>query len=144
MARPSGEKTRCSGKWTDQKRGKPYRCSTFGYVMVNIKGVPHRQHRLLWEDTYGPIPEGYHIDHINGVKHDNRLENLRLATNQQNSSNREVGDYTNIDVRNGRYRVKICYYGKTYCFGTYGDLELAQLVRDEARVKLNGEFHGRR
>ncbi len=122
---------------------KPYKCNASGYVMLNVNGIPRRYHRIIWEEAYGPIPEGYHIDHINGVKDDNRLENLRLATNQQNSSNREVGDRTNIDERDGRFRVRVRYHCKTYYFGTYGDLELAQLVRDEARIKLNGEFNGR-
>ena len=33
-------------------------------------------HRAVWEKTYGPVPEGYHIHHINHDRDDNRLENL--------------------------------------------------------------------
>lgn len=112
--------------------------------MRNIDRKPRREHRLIWEEAYGPIPKGMQIDHINGVRTDNRLENLRLATNQQNSSNRKVRKLTNIDVRCGGYRVKICYKCKTYYFGTHDSLELAQFIRDVAREKLNGEFasHG--
>lgn len=35
------------------------------------------EHRLIWEGVNGPIPEGFDIDHINGMHHDNRIENLR-------------------------------------------------------------------
>ena len=149
--RPSGPKTRCSGKWTEVKShleslghkvGEKY-VDSYGYEMAAIDRVPRRVHRLLWEYYMGEIPEGMYIDHKNGIRSDNRLSNLRLATNQQNSSNREVGELTNIDVRCGRYRVKICHHGKTKYFGTHEDLELAQFVRDEARIMLNGEFNGR-
>lgn len=44
-------------------------------------------HRKVWADANGPIPDGYDIDHINGNKRDNRLENLRLATRAQNMWN---------------------------------------------------------
>lgn len=123
--------------------GEPYLCNEYGYIMANINGYPRRVHRILWEKVVGRIPEGLQIDHINGDRTDNRITNLRLATNQQNSSNRKVGEMTNIDVRCGNFRVKICHFGKSLYFGTFGDLELAQLVRDEAREMLNGEFSGR-
>ena len=111
--------------------------------MRSIDRKPRREHRLIWEEAYGPIPSGMQIDHINGIRTDNRLENLRLATNQQNSSNRLIGKLTNIDIRCNGYRVKISFHRKTHYFGTYNDLELAQFIRDLAREKLNKEFCGR-
>ena len=44
-------------------------------------------HRVVWEYYHGPITEG-EIDHINGDGIDNRLNNVRLATHQQNCANR--------------------------------------------------------
>lgn len=41
-------------------------------------------HRLVWETYNGEIPTGYEIDHINSVKSDNRLVNLRLVTRIEN------------------------------------------------------------
>lgn len=41
-----------------------------GYVTVY-------EHRLIWEQINGPIPQGWEIHHLNGVKDDNRIENLQ-------------------------------------------------------------------
>lgn len=41
-------------------------------------------HRLVFEHFKGPIPDGYQINHINGVKTDNRIENLEMVTGKQN------------------------------------------------------------
>lgn len=44
-------------------------------------------HRLVWEAFNCPIPDGYEIDHINGIRDDNRLVNLRVVTSKENSNN---------------------------------------------------------
>lgn len=44
-------------------------------------------HRLVWETFNGKIPDGYEIDHINAVRGDNRLDNLRVVTHKENSNN---------------------------------------------------------
>lgn len=59
-----------------------------GYLRVKINGKCDRIHRIIWSYVNGPIPAGMVIDHINGDKSDNRIENLRLTTCSQNSQNR--------------------------------------------------------
>lgn len=44
-------------------------------------------HRLIWETFVGEIPQGYQIDHINTIKTDNRLDNLRCVTPKENMNN---------------------------------------------------------
>lgn len=51
-----------------------------GHIVKNINGKKIPEHRLIWEQHNGPIPEGYHIHHINGVKDDNRIGNLMIVT----------------------------------------------------------------
>lgn len=50
-------------------------------------GVQRNAHVVLWEEAFGPIPEGFYVDHINGDIHDNRLDNLRLCRPRENSWN---------------------------------------------------------
>ena len=46
-----------------------------------------RVHRLVYEAFNGPIPDGMEIDHINTVRDDNRLVNLRCVTRKENCNN---------------------------------------------------------
>ena len=51
-----------------------------GYILIRVGAGKDAkyiyEHRLVWEKAHGPIPEGHIIHHLNGIKNDNRLENL--------------------------------------------------------------------
>ncbi len=69
-----------------------------GYVMVRkhpgsqVPGrYPYRlEHRLIWEEAHGPIPKGWHVHHLNGIKDDNRLENLLALSPKNHHSQHEA------------------------------------------------------
>lgn len=61
-----------------------------GYVCVNVSKPKNTQaivHRLVYETFNDVIPTGHQIDHINTIRDDNRLENLRCVTPKENSNN---------------------------------------------------------
>ena len=61
-----------------------------GYKRITVNKPTKKNlkvHRLVWETFCGPIPDGYVIDHINTVRTDNRLENLRCVTVKENNNN---------------------------------------------------------
>lgn len=58
-----------------------------GYLRLNTKMGMVSVHRLVYETFVGEIPQGYQIDHINTIRDDNRLENLRCVTRTENNNN---------------------------------------------------------
>lgn len=75
----------------DSKQDKLVLCSdsklNSGYISNSTKVGGKLQHRIVWETFNGDIPTGYEIDHINTIKTDNRLENLRICTKSENMLN---------------------------------------------------------
>lgn len=67
-------------------RGEAGYINPRGYRIVMIDGKNHRAHRLVWLLLNGKLPEN-DIDHVNGVRSDNRPSNLREATRSQNNEN---------------------------------------------------------
>jgi hypothetical protein len=60
-----------------------------GYARVEINGQTYRSHRLAWLYCYGHTPE-FFIDHIDGNKCNNRLDNLRECNNAENMKNQGI------------------------------------------------------
>jgi hypothetical protein len=58
-----------------------------GYRHIKINNKPYKEHRLAWLYVHGSLPT-HDIDHINGVRDDNRINNLREATHSENQQNR--------------------------------------------------------
>jgi hypothetical protein len=114
-----------------------------GYLSVSINRRKHSVHRVVWQMFNGPIPAGYQIDHINGISTDNRIENLRLATNSQNGMNKGHRSDSSSPCKNVTWNKQQCKWkvkvqGKH--IGSFEDLELADLVAAEARQKYQGAF----
>jgi len=59
-----------------------------GWLRVKISGLHYKVHRIVWKMYYGEDPpEGLEVDHINRVRTDNRIENLRVVTRSVNMAN---------------------------------------------------------
>ena len=65
-------------------------CKDRGYIRIQVDGILYHGHRLAWYFIHGSIPQG-EIDHINGVKTDNRIENLRPVDRAINNQNKAIG-----------------------------------------------------
>jgi hypothetical protein len=116
-----------------------------GYRHVTWMNKPHKVHRLIFLLEHGYLPK--EIDHINGDKQDNRLENLREATRSENQYNKGMCKSNTSGFRGVSWHkhskawlVRLCVNGKSKIIGYFKDLELAGLVADEARALHHGKF----
>ena len=111
-----------------------------GYIMVRIRTKLHAVHRLAWEMMNGPIPGDMEIDHINRIKHDNRIANLRLVSHRDNMLNvaNRVGStskYKGVSLirRTGRWYASSKISGTSTGLGLY-DTELEAAIAYNAHV----------
>ena len=56
------------------------------YCSTTVNGKNKLIHRIVWEKYYGPIPKGFIIHHKNGIKKDNRIENLDMISYSEHST----------------------------------------------------------
>lgn len=108
-----------------------------GYIEISIGKIKYKAHRLAWLYMTGMNPYDQ-IDHINGVKSDNRWSNLRQANNSQNCSNKKARGYSL--TRSGMYQSEIQHKGTQYYLGCFRTEEEARQAYIEAGKKLHGEF----
>lgn len=120
-----------------------------GYIQIKIFGVMYVAHRLAWAMHYGVWPR-LQIDHINHVRDDNRIENLREATNKENSRNVSVRRGSSLGVLgvsfnkgHGYYEAHITINRKKKHIGWFMTMDEAMSARKEAEKKLGfHENHG--
>ena len=73
--------------WNKQFAGKPaFTTNRDGYFVGAIFAKSYSAHRVIWALCYGEWPDGF-IDHINGIRSDNRITNLRVVSDLQNAQN---------------------------------------------------------
>jgi len=114
------------------------------YRVIRIKGKLYQAHRLVWKYHYGKDPKEF-IDHIDGNKSNNNMENLREATRQQNNFNKITQKNNKLGIKGvskhrNKYAARIIINGKKKHLGMFFTIEEARLAREEAEKKLFKEF----
>lgn len=126
--------------------GQPAGClNQAGYLRTGIKGKSYRNHRLIFLMHHGYLPKT--VDHIDLNKLNNRIENLREATDSQNKWNSKKS----VNNTSGHKGIKWCKKSKKwivqvrksyklYYFGSFDNIGDALVASFKARQQLHGEF----
>lgn len=127
--------------------GRPFRSfgtkDVNGYMFRAINGKMYRVHRLICSAFNGKSPKGYDVDHVNGIKTDNRMENLRWASRSSNLRGARrvhgVSKYRGVSKNRDRWSAQCL--GKRYgSFDT--ELEAAERFDDVAFCENNFPIEG--
>jgi HNH endonuclease len=115
------------------------------YRMVGLHKRAFMEHRLIFMMHHGYFPQ--EVDHIDGNKLNNKIENLRSASHLENLRNQKirinnVSGHKNVGwaSREQKWRVRLTVNRKDKHIGYFDDRELADLVAVEATNKFHKEF----
>ena len=153
-------KSRPLASFANKRTGKTWNTRyagtlAFNYVGVNgycegkLLGIAMRAHQIVWIASGRPMIE--EIDHINGIRSDNRLENLRSVSHKENTKNASLGKRNTSGVvgvfwakKSRRWAAQITTDEGKKHLGHFVNIEDAIAARNEASRK-NGFYplHGK-
>lgn len=114
-----------------------------GYIRIDIDGRNCSAHRLAWIYVYGEISD-LCIDHINRIKSDNRISNLRLVTRSENQQNKTVEKNTVSGVKgvcwsksDSKWMAQIAHQGKHIHLGRFKSASEAEVAYSRAASELH-------
>lgn len=117
-----------------------------GYKVTHIRKKNYLVHRLVWALHHGKYPS--QLDHINGNKLDNRIENLRECTSRQNGANKGLQRNNKTGFkgvsycsRQNRYQATCRVDGKKKWLGYFDSAEAASSAYQQFAMKAHGDFY---
>jgi hypothetical protein len=117
-----------------------------GYIHIWIDGKQYKASRLAWLYVYGVFPDVY-VDHINCIRTDDRISNLRLASAKENAQNKKLTPQNKSGIigvswhkRTSSWTAQIMVDGKKIYLGIYKKIEDAAAARAAAKEKYH-TFH---
>mgnify|MGYP001442142522 CR=1 FL=1 len=122
-----------------------------GYLYVRVHGRDYLVHRIVMLMCYGFYGEGLEVDHINHVRNDNRLCNLRFVTRSENNKNQSLSSRSTTGVTGvsffkvrKKYTAHIGVNREFIHLGYFDTLEEAAEARRQADRKFNfNNNHGK-
>ncbi|QHQ14530.1 hypothetical protein GMW39_00715 [Pectobacterium parmentieri] len=121
-----------------------------GYIQISIRNVSYRAHRLAWLFVNNEDPGELIIDHINGVRNDNRINNLRKTTYSGNAHNKGCQkNNTSSGIkgvhwnkRDRRFNASIHINKKHHYLGSFKTAEEAAMAVNAGFIKYEPQIYG--
>jgi hypothetical protein len=122
---------------------RPYRIDVRVYVRIGPTATA--AHNIVWEMHHGPMAHGFVPDHIDGNTLNNRIENLRPATNSQNACNSRArsnarSGLKGVAYRRGAWVARIMIRGRAMHIGQFRTKGMAAVARAKAAIRYHGAF----
>jgi hypothetical protein len=142
-------KSRSSKRFNTAFSGKPAGClrKDQGYVYIRFMQKQYLAHRLIYAWHCDQEFDDKQIDHIDGNKSNNRIENLRLASPMENANNRGKQKNNSVGLkgvtynrRAKKYQAQIHSLGKTKYLGIFDSSLDAYAAYMSAAIKEHGKF----
>jgi hypothetical protein len=139
-------------RFNNRLAGKPaFAQPSDGYLTGHINRKNYKAHRIAWAVAYGEWPNG-DLDHINGDRSDNRIENLRVVDVAENARNLRLSRLNTSGVtgvswfaRDSKWWAKITVSRRVIHLGFFNNLSDAAAARRAAELAYGfHENHGRR
>ena len=116
----------------------PTRCiKSDGYISRRLDGRQVQEHRIVYFYHNPDMDQSLSIDHINGIKHDNRIENLRLVTNQENNFNNHIAKGYYWETHTNGWRAALKLNKKTIQLGLHDTILDARAAYLRAKKKYH-------
>jgi len=119
-----------------------------GYRRARLAGNAMAAHRVAWFLYYGEQPPKY-IDHINGDRTDNRIENLRKACHHTNLANakrstRNTSGVKGVQRQGDKWIGSVGFKGDRHYLGPFIEIADAEAAVRQLREQIHGDFtnHG--
>ena len=130
-----------------------YVCKSGNHWTIKFKKRMVKVHRIIWELTFGVIPENYVVDHIDGDSLNNSIGNLRVVSSETNSRNRcmsrrNTSGFSGVSFRKNYNAYQACWMEndklrtKTFSVNKYGKDEAFRLAcewRQQMIAELNAQ-----
>ena len=120
-----------------------------GYIRLFVNNKRYRAHRVIFLYVNGFLPE--YIDHIDGDRLNNKIENLRACTISNNQQNKKINSNNKSGIKGvswhkatNKWRASLTFDGMCRHIGVFKRIEDAENAVRECRIKNHGEFcnHG--
>lgn len=131
-----------TGLITDTKGNAKGSLHSNGYLYIQVLNKRYLAHRLAWLLHYGELP-ATSLDHKDGDKSNNKIDNLRLATTAENNQNlvkarvTSTTGFLGVQPKRGKFDAMITVNRKRKWLGTFNTPEEAH----ECYLKAKRELH---